>query len=111
MQVQQWQSGVLRECELRKTRKGWIGNKIKEVHLREDVPCGFMACTEHQHSVFGTDPDSQEEFFIVDTHTLIHQTDILYNSEGIRNMIVLQSSIEKLRNYNPQANERNRRQK
>lgn len=41
MQVQQWQGGVLRECELRKTRKGWIGNKIKEVHLREDVPCGF----------------------------------------------------------------------
>lgn len=25
--LQQW--GVLRESELRKTRKGWIGNKIK----------------------------------------------------------------------------------
>ena len=41
MEVQQWQSGVLRECELRKTRKGWIGNKIREVHLRDDIPCGF----------------------------------------------------------------------
>ena len=39
------------------------------------------------------DAESQEEIFVVDTYTLIHQTDILYNSEGIKNMIVLQSSI------------------
>lgn len=71
---------MLRECELRKTRKGWIGNKIKEVHLRDDIPCGLSGCPEHQLSVFAADPDTQEEIFVVDTHTLIHQTDILYNS-------------------------------
>lgn len=98
--VQQWD--VLRQCELKKTRKGWIGNKIKELHLRDDVPCGFELCSEHASArVFPQDLFAQEEFFLIDTYTLIHQTDIIYNCDEIKNIIILQSSIEKLRAYNP----------
>lgn len=39
--IQQSDNNVLRSFELKKTRKGWIGKKIKEVHLRDDIPCGF----------------------------------------------------------------------
>lgn len=42
-------------------------------------------------------------FYFLDTHVLIHQTDIIYNCPQIKNIIVLQSSAEKLRNYNPNA--------
>jgi hypothetical protein len=78
--VQQW--GVLRQSELKKTRKGWIGNKIKEVHLRDDVPCGFELCSEHASArVFPQDLFAQEEFYLIDTYTLIHQTDIIYNCD------------------------------
>lgn len=38
---QQWDGSVVRETEIRKTRKGWMGRRLKEIHLREDIPCGF----------------------------------------------------------------------
>ena len=28
-QVQQWEGNVIKESEIRKTRKGWVGHKIK----------------------------------------------------------------------------------
>lgn len=31
----------------RKTRKGWLGNKVTQIHLRQDIPCGFSYCPEH----------------------------------------------------------------
>jgi len=36
---------------------------------------------------------SHDEFYFIDTYTLLHQTDIIYNSVDISNFIVLQSSI------------------
>ena len=39
----------------------------------------------------------------MDTHALINQTDIIYNCTELKNILILQSSIEKLKNYNPNA--------
>jgi hypothetical protein len=41
---------VVTQIEAKKTRKGWIGNKSKLIHLREDIPCGFSLCQEHHQS-------------------------------------------------------------
>jgi hypothetical protein len=47
---QQWGNSVTRMTEIRKTRKGWIGHKLKEVHLRDDIPCGFELCPSHKEA-------------------------------------------------------------
>jgi hypothetical protein len=33
--------------EPKKTRKGWLGNKVRQIHLREDIPCGLEFCNKH----------------------------------------------------------------
>jgi hypothetical protein len=33
--------------EPRKTRKGWLGYKVRQVHLRDDIPCGIEFCDKH----------------------------------------------------------------
>ena len=40
----------------------------------------------------------------MDTHTLVHQTDIIYNCPEISNLIVLQSTITAFRNHSPVSN-------
>jgi hypothetical protein len=39
-----FQHTVANNVELKKTRKGWIGNKLRQVHLRDDIGCGFQIC-------------------------------------------------------------------
>ncbi len=86
---------IVHQIELKKYRKGWIGHKSKLVHLRDDIPCGFDLCPEHcrDKSIFRQDSLSSDTIFFIDTHTLIHNTDIIYNCEQLQNMIILQSSI------------------
>lgn len=83
----------------RKTRKGWLGNKVAQIHLRHDIPCGFDSCHEHgaRNAVFHHDPSSEDTIYFLDTQTLLEQTDILYNCNEMRNVVILQSSIEQLR--------------
>ena len=87
----------------RKTRKGWLGNKVSQIHLRQDIPCGFECCPHHgtHNPVFHHDPSSEDTIYFLDTTTLIQQTDILYNCTEMRNVIILQSSIEKLKKKYP----------
>ena len=72
---------IVHQIELKKYRKGWIGNKSKLVHLRDDIPCAFELCPEHakQKSVFPQDSLSPDTIYFIDTYTLINNTDIIYN--------------------------------
>lgn len=94
---------IVHQIELKKYRKGWIGHKSKLVHLRDDIACGFELCPEHskQKSIFTQDTLSNDTIYFIDTYTLINNTDILYNCDQLENLIILQSSIEKLKTYNP----------
>jgi regulation of enolase protein 1 (concanavalin A-like superfamily) len=90
---------LITQRELKKTRKGWLGNKVKQIHLRDDIPCGLEYCQKHanQSVVFTSDSSAESTIFILDTDTLIEQTDIVYNCNEMRNVVFLQSSIEKLK--------------
>lgn len=35
----------------RKTRRGWLGKRIKENYLRDDISCGISYCTEHSQHI------------------------------------------------------------
>ena len=36
---------------IRKTRKGWLGKRIKENYLRDDISCGIGSCTDHSQHI------------------------------------------------------------
>jgi hypothetical protein len=59
--------------EPKKTRKGWLGNKVRQIHLRDDIPCGLEYCQRHanQSVVFTQDTSPDNTIFIVDSDTLI----------------------------------------
>lgn len=60
--------------EFRKTRRGWLGNKVKQVHLRDDIQCGFEYCHHHSSEIkniaFKHDPSSQDAIYFIDHETL-----------------------------------------
>ena len=70
-----------------------------------------LSIEDQYNNNFKLDLLSQESIYIIDTFTLIYQTDIIYNSEDIKYMIILQSSIEKMRNFNPIKTEKFKQKK
>lgn len=81
---------VLREPK--KTRKGWLGNKVRQVHLRDDVSSGLEKYLESNLDTSMVE-ETPTTIFFVDTSTLIEQTDIIYNCQELRDVVFLQSSI------------------
>ena len=58
---------ALEKIENKKTRKGWLGKKIKQVHLRDDISCGFDICPEHGngYTVFNHDYLCEDNLYFI----------------------------------------------
>ncbi|XP_068922878.1 exosome complex exonuclease RRP44 isoform X1 [Petaurus breviceps papuanus] len=93
---------------LKKTRAGGVLKIVREHYLRDDIGCGASGCTECCSALEGPalepqprDPESslcpQPHYLLPDTNVLLHQIDIL-EDPVIRNVIVLQTVLQEVRN-------------
>lgn len=83
----------------RKTRRGWLGKRVKENYLRDDISCGISHCTDHsQHmQIFGLEDVTARTIYFIDYESLASHIDIIENSSKISNLVVIQSIAEELK--------------
>jgi exosome complex exonuclease DIS3/RRP44 len=81
---------------IRKTKRGSVIKVVKEHYLRDDIYCGVPACC-HCPDHTTTITSDQKEIMIPDTNVLYHQVDIMEH-HAIYNVVVLQTTLEELRN-------------
>ncbi|XP_072478410.1 exosome complex exonuclease RRP44 [Notamacropus eugenii] len=93
---------------LKKTRAGGVLKIVREHYLRDDIGCGASGCPECCRAQDGPAleprpraPESslcpQPHYLLPDTNVLLHQIDIL-EDPVIRNVIVLQTVLQEVRN-------------
>ncbi|KAB1267768.1 Exosome complex exonuclease RRP44 [Camelus dromedarius] len=93
---------------LKKTRAGGVMKIVREHYLRDDIGCGASGCAAcggaHEGPVLEPqplDPASslcpQPHYLLPDTNVLLHQIDVL-EDPAIRNVIVLQTVLQEVRN-------------
>ena len=81
---------------IRKTKRGSVIKVVKEHYLRDDIYCGIPECN-HCPDHATTLTTDQKEIMIPDTNILYHQVDIMEH-KAIYNVVVLQTTLEELRN-------------
>ncbi|NWX39904.1 RRP44 exonuclease, partial [Steatornis caripensis] len=95
---------------LKRTRAGAVVKVVREHYLREDIPCGAAACRlcpprpagpglglEAQPSGAASGLCPGPHYLLPDTNLLLHQIDIL-EDPVIKNVIVLQTVLQEVRN-------------
>ncbi|KAM6140224.1 exosome complex exonuclease RRP44 isoform 2-T2 [Pterocles gutturalis] len=95
---------------LRRTRAGAVVKVVREHYLREDIPCGATTCRlcpprpagpglglEAQPSGAASSLCPAPHYLLPDTNLLLHQIDIL-EDPVIKNVIVLQTVLQEVRN-------------
>ncbi|XP_069658672.1 exosome complex exonuclease RRP44 isoform X2 [Haliaeetus albicilla] len=95
---------------LKRTRAGAVVKVVREHYLREDIPCGAAACRlcpprpagagrglEAQPSGAASSLCPGPHYLLPDTNLLLHQIDIL-EDPVIKNVIVLQTVLQEVRN-------------
>ncbi|KAM6099526.1 exosome complex exonuclease RRP44 [Theristicus caerulescens] len=95
---------------LKRTRAGAVVKVVREHYLREDIPCGAAACRLCPPRPAGPGPGLQAQpsgaasslcpgphYLLPDTNLLLHQIDIL-EDPVIKNVIVLQTVLQEVRN-------------
>ncbi|XP_005070389.1 exosome complex exonuclease RRP44 isoform X1 [Mesocricetus auratus] len=93
---------------LKKTRAGGVVKIVREHYLRDDIGCGAPACAAcdgaHAGPALETQPRDQASslcpwphYLLPDTNVLLHQIDVL-EDPAIRNVIVLQTVLQEVRN-------------
>jgi len=78
------------------TRKNKVVKIVREHYLRDDVWCGSDQCTECQNQA--PKLTSSMDYLILDTNTILHQKDLIQNSK-IKNVIILQTVLDEVRNH------------
>ncbi|XP_074995184.1 exosome complex exonuclease RRP44 isoform X2 [Calonectris borealis] len=95
---------------VKRTRAGAVVKVVREHYLREDIPCGAAACRlcpprpagpglglEAQPSGAASSLCPGPHYLLPDTNLLLHQIDIL-EDPVIKNVIVLQTVLQEVRN-------------
>nr|XP_030694524.1 exosome complex exonuclease RRP44 isoform X2 [Globicephala melas] len=93
---------------LKKTRAGGVMKIVREHYLRDDIGCGASGCaacgSAHEGPVLERQPLDrvsslcpQPHYLLPDTNVLLHQIDVL-EDPAIRNVIVLQTVLQEVRN-------------
>ncbi|XP_048197208.1 exosome complex exonuclease RRP44 [Perognathus longimembris pacificus] len=93
---------------LKKTRAGGVMKIVREHYLRDDIGCGAPGCAACGRVLEGPalepqplDPASSlwpgPHYLLPDTNVLLHQIDVL-EDPAIRNVIVLQTVLQEVRN-------------
>ncbi|XP_008054148.1 exosome complex exonuclease RRP44 isoform X1 [Carlito syrichta] len=93
---------------LKKTRAGGVMKIVREHYLRDDIGCGAPGCTAcgraHEEPALELQPQDlasslcpQPHYLLPDTNVLLHQIDVL-EDPAIRNVIVLQTVLQEVRN-------------
>ncbi|XP_019776613.1 exosome complex exonuclease RRP44 isoform X2 [Tursiops truncatus] len=93
---------------LKKTRAGGVMKIVREHYLRDDIGCGASGCaacgSAHEGPVLEPQPLDrvsslcpQPHYLLPDTNVLLHQIDVL-EDPAIRNVIVLQTVLQEVRN-------------
>ncbi|KAF4025740.1 hypothetical protein G4228_017746 [Cervus hanglu yarkandensis] len=93
---------------LKKTRAGGVMKIVREHYLRDDIGCGASGCAAcggaHEGPVLELQPLDrasslcpQPHYLLPDTNVLLHQIDVL-EDPAIRNVIVLQTVLQEVRN-------------
>ena len=90
---------------VKKTRGGKVMKVVREHYLRDDLPCGIVACTL-------CTPSSSPKLdlrrasaelctvYVVDTNVVLHQMDLLESRHGVfelLNLVLLQTVVEEVR--------------
>ncbi|XP_012497608.1 PREDICTED: exosome complex exonuclease RRP44 [Propithecus coquereli] len=93
---------------LKKTRAGGVMKIVREHYLRDDIGCGAPGCAAcgGAHEGPALEPQPQDpasslcprpHYLLPDTNVLLHQIDVL-EDPAIRNVIVLQTVLQEVRN-------------
>uniref|UniRef100_A0A8B9S3R8 Exosome complex exonuclease RRP44 n=1 Tax=Apteryx owenii TaxID=8824 RepID=A0A8B9S3R8_APTOW len=93
---------------LKRTRAGAVVKVVREHYLRDDIPCGAAACRlcgarpvgaglEARPAGAGSHLCPGPHYLLPDTNLLLHQIDIL-EDPVIKNVIVLQTVLQEVRN-------------
>ncbi|XP_077830464.1 exosome complex exonuclease RRP44 isoform X2 [Macaca mulatta] len=93
---------------LKKTRAGGVMKIVREHYLRDDIGCGASGCAAcggaHEGPALEPQPQDpasslcpQPHYLLPDTNVLLHQIDVL-EDPAIRNVIVLQTVLQEVRN-------------
>ncbi|KAJ3385059.1 hypothetical protein HDU84_002473 [Entophlyctis sp. JEL0112] len=104
---------------IRKTRRGGVIKVVKELYLRDDIPCGIASCVHcsaypsqtsslPSAATLPKSPStklSSKHYLLPDTNVFYHQIDLMEHA-AFTNVIVLQTVLEELRHRSDQIYER-----
>ncbi|KIW06573.1 uncharacterized protein PV09_02292 [Verruconis gallopava] len=108
-------SNLSSKVYVRTTRKGQVQKIVREVYLRQDIPCSSKLCTicpsiaprSHGHeaqtfvlseSPIGTKAFPHGHYLIPDTNAFINGMDVFEVDNAFKDVIVLQTVLEEVKN-------------
>ncbi|EGR33437.1 rnb family protein, putative [Ichthyophthirius multifiliis] len=93
-----------------KNKKGSVGKKVKEIYLRDDIPCGLFNCNlcVTQSNTLNLEGD-EKYIYILDEYTVLNQIDVIQNCPKLVNVVIMQTIVQniKQKNVNTYNNLRN----
>lgn len=103
---------------LKKTRRGGIVKIVRELYLRDDIPCGSELCTrcefpgaDRPRRPLVSNPTIRSKlcpvphYILPDTNVVLHQIDVLEDS-AISNVIILETVLNEVRHRSAPAYKR-----
>ncbi|KAF5753110.1 putative mitotic control protein dis3 [Tripterygium wilfordii] len=83
----------------KRTRGGKVQKTVREVYLRDDLPCGAPFCKVCDTSKARLSPSASSPILIVDTNVVLSQIDLLENP-AMDNVVVLSVVRDEVKNRN-----------
>lgn len=104
MDFQLCQSSIIQDgadrqysCLYRKTRANLVRKRVREIYLRNDIPCGIMSCTYCNHDIQPPRLEVSQPILVLDVSACLSQMDFIASDDSIDNVFIPVTVMNHLR--------------